>query len=256
MTTRGRLTLFVLSAVGLTAVLVASLTGLPRFGSDAGRYGRLINRSAAVERHVPEAVGAVTFDYRGIDSFGEESILFAAVLAVALVLREQLDEDDLPYKLDEDPGAVTAGETTETVRLVGMTFLPLVVLLGLSVIGHGHLTPGGGFQGGVVLASGLALLYVAVDAATFRTALPDGALEPVEAFGLSAYAVIGLLGLVFGSAVMDNFLPFGHLGRLVGGGTIPLLSVAVGIEVAAGTLLVTAQFIDQLVRVMRSRSAR
>jgi multicomponent Na+:H+ antiporter subunit B len=194
---------------------------------------------------VTEAVGAVTFDLRALDSLGEETIFFAAVVGVAVALREQRDEDD------EDPpeeAASGAGEVSEAVRLVGLAFVPLTVALGLYVVAHGLLSPGGGFQGGGIVASGLVLVYVAGDLRAYRTSFPDPAVDPADAAGLAGYAIVGLVGLLLGTAVLDNVLPFGTLGRLTSGGMMPLLSVAVGLEVTAGLILVSGEFLGQLVR--------
>src|SRR3712207_8535195 len=59
------------------------------FRSYDGVYGLLLSHTAAVERHATNVVMAVTFDYRGFDTLGEEFILFAAVMGVALLLREE-----------------------------------------------------------------------------------------------------------------------------------------------------------------------
>ena len=73
---------------------------------------------------------------------------------------------------------------------------------------------------------------------------------------LGGYIVIGVIGVVAGTAVLENVLPLGSLGRLSAGGTLPLLSVTVGVEVAAGTALVVAEFLEQLVRLSKRRQLR
>ena len=88
MTRRVRLGLFAVSGSVLAALFVWALRGLPNFGDFQGEYGRILNSAAGSERHVTNVVSAVVFDYRGFDTLGEEFILFAAVMAVALLLRE------------------------------------------------------------------------------------------------------------------------------------------------------------------------
>src|SRR3954466_7632374 len=82
---RGVLALPVLAGIG--TLLLWGFSGLPAFGHYHGEYGHLINTIAVPQRHTANAVTAVVFDYRGVDTLGEEFILFAAVSGVVLLLR-------------------------------------------------------------------------------------------------------------------------------------------------------------------------
>jgi multicomponent Na+:H+ antiporter subunit B len=119
-----------------------------------------------------------------------------------------------------------------------------VLVLGVYVVAHGQLTPGGGFQGGVILAGALLLVYTAGQALALERLRPLELVELADAAGAAAYVLIALGGAVFGTVVMANFLPFGTVGSLLSGGTIPLLNVAVGIEVAGGITLILTEFLD------------
>ena len=79
--------LFLVSAAGLTALLLWAVADLPDFGHYRGPYGKVLNSVAVGERHTTNVVAAVVFDYRGVDTMGEEFILFASVMGVALLLR-------------------------------------------------------------------------------------------------------------------------------------------------------------------------
>jgi multicomponent Na+:H+ antiporter subunit B len=244
MTNRGRIVLFAVGAAGLAVLAVLAVGGLPAFGSDAGPYRTVVDDVAVPARQVSEAVAVVTFDVRGADSLMEEAILFAAATAVALVLR--------PHPGDAPPEAVdaaAAAAVSETIAVVVAVLVPILALVGLAVVGHGHVTPGGGFQGGVVIAAALVLSYVAADLAHLRRAVPDVVTEPAESTALAAYVVVGLVGLVAGTAFLDDVLPLGDAGSLASGGTVPVLSVAVGLEVTAGVVLVVRHFLAQLVDV-------
>src|SRR5919204_4624429 len=92
-----RLGLFAVSAAALASLFVWALTGLPKFGDFQGEYGRILNSAAGSERHVTNVVSAVVFDYRSFDTLGEEFILFASVMAVALLLREARASDVRGY---------------------------------------------------------------------------------------------------------------------------------------------------------------
>ena len=74
---------------------------------------------------------------------------------------------------------------------------------------------------------------------------PPRLLEGIEALGAAAYALIGLGGLIFASAYFQNFLPLGTAGHLLSAGTMPLNSIAVGLEVSGAFLLTWTEFLDQ-----------
>ena len=88
MSAGGRLFLFLAAAAGFAAFLLWGLAGLPAFADYRGPYGDLINAVAPAERHLTNMASAVNFDYRGVDTLGEEYILFAAVTGLALLLRK------------------------------------------------------------------------------------------------------------------------------------------------------------------------
>jgi len=240
---RARLALFSAGALALAVLLGWGVLGLPRFGHTHDTVGDVITAAVTGERHVSETVGAITFDYRGIDTMGEELILFVAVAAVAIVLRDEHEEP-----LDEGAGR-TSLQTSETIRFIGLALLPCVVLLGLYIVSHGHVSPGGGFQGGVILASGALLLFLAGDFRTFHRTVSEPVGDPAEAVGMGGYLVIGLAGLAFGAAFLDNVLPFGSSGDIASGGVIPLLNLTVGLEVGAGIVLITIEYLETIVRV-------
>lgn len=249
-----RLTVFLAAAAGLGVLFVWGVAGLPDFGTYHGVYGRAIVAAAPVQRHVSEAVGAVTFDYRGFDSLGEETMLFVAVAGVAVVLRRQ--RDDLDDPTDTAGPSRGPSETSEAIRVVGVALLAVTAAIGLDIIGHGHLSPGGGFQGGVIVAGAFAYLFIGGNAPLMRRALPTEVLDPLDGIGLAGYVGIGIVGLIAGTAYLDNTLPLGTFGRLTSGGMIPLLSASVGLEVAAGLLLVVVEYLEQMMRLRERRTLR
>src|SRR5919204_6921674 len=165
-----RIGLFLGAAVGLAVLLVWGFAGIPAFGHYRGPYGDLLNAVGVRERHATDVVAAVVLDYRGFDTLGEEFILFASVVGVALLLRagreeEQIDPSQLARARERPP-------TTDAVRTLGLALVGPTVLLGLYVVAHGHLTPGGGFQGGAVLASASILVFLCGKYLTFRRLNP------------------------------------------------------------------------------------
>jgi multicomponent Na+:H+ antiporter subunit B len=229
--------LFAVSAAGLTALLLWAVAGLPDFGHYRGPYGKVLNSVAVGERHATNVVAAVVFDYRGVDTMGEEFILFASVMGVALLLRHaRREQRQLPKRMQSD-----------AVRLAGGGFVAGLLVLGFYVVAHGPLTPGGGFQGGVVLASSFALVFLAGDYHAYRALTPTPVIDLAEGIGAGGYAVIGIVSLLLGSAFLHNFGPLGTTGKLASGGSIPFLNVAAALEVTAAFVLLFTEFLDELV---------
>jgi multicomponent Na+:H+ antiporter subunit B len=247
MTLRGRTTLFLVGAAGLTLLLLWGYSGLPHFGHYRGPYGDVLNAVAVPERHITDVVTAVNFDYRGFDTLGEEFILFAAVIGVAILLRAQRDE--VEREASEFAFGRSAPRTSDAVRGLAIGLVGPTVVTGLYIVAHGHLTPGGGFQGGVVLATALLLVYLAGEYSFVRRAAPMSLVEVTEAVGGGGFAVIGLLGVISGVAYLENVLPLGDIGALNSAGTVPPINVAVGLEVAAGFVLIVVEFLEQTLMV-------
>jgi multicomponent Na+:H+ antiporter subunit B len=248
-TTRARTTLFLVAAAGLGALLGWGVAGLPAFGEFHGAYGALLNEVALGQRHTTNVVAAVVFDYRGFDTLGEEFILFAAVLVLALLLRRLGEERATPLRKDPRRSHTTSA----AVRLTCYMLVGPTVLLAIYISGHGHLTPGGGFQGGVIAATALLLVYLGSDYATMQRLRPLSLVETAKAGGALGFVLIGLGGLIASGSYLQNFLPLGEPGKLVAAGTIPLLSIAVGIEVSGGFVLLLSEFLDQLLVIKRKR---
>ncbi|WP_028061286.1 MnhB domain-containing protein [Candidatus Solirubrobacter pratensis] len=227
----------------LGAWVVAAVAGLPDFGHPRGPYATAAVEAAVRQRHVTSAVAAVTFDIRGIDTLGEELILFCAAIGATLLLRVQRASGEVGRAIERRESA--AERTPDSMRVVGAALAGPLLVVGVYVLAHGHLTPGGGFQGGIVLASALLLAYVAGRMVTLERAQPVDVVEAAEAAGAGAYVLIAAGGLVFATAAMANFLPLGTTGDLLSGGTIPVLNVAVGVEVAAAITLILTEFLDQ-----------
>jgi multicomponent Na+:H+ antiporter subunit B len=229
-----------LAALGV-AVLIASL-GLPDFGHPRGPYATAV-LPLAQARHVTSAVAAVTFDIRGFDTLGEELILFSAAAGATLLLRSQRAEEDARDAIERHHAL--AQRTPASVRALGAALAGPALVLGVYTVAHGQLTPGGGFQGGVVLASAFLLVYAAGHFISSMRVKPVSLVEVAEAAGAGAYVLIALGGLIFAAGAMENFLPLGTTGQLLSGGTIPVLNVAVGIEVSGAIVLILTELLDQ-----------
>ena len=255
MTARARLIVFLAAAPILGGLFLWGFAGLPAFGHSPSPYGRVLNAASVPERHITDVVTAVNFDYRGFDTLGEEFIFFAAALGVVLILREQ--DDERPGHVEDFATGRAVPPTSDAVRVLALGLTPLSVLFGIDVVAHGQLTPGGGFQGGVVLATAVLLIYLAGEYEDLHGLYRESALERAEAIGGGAYVGLGLLGLVTGSAYMQNVLPLGRTGSVFSAGTVPFINLAVAIEIGAGLVMLLTNFLHQtlVVRPAATRSA-
>ncbi|MGN6507191.1 MAG: hydrogen gas-evolving membrane-bound hydrogenase subunit E [Tepidisphaeraceae bacterium] len=238
-----RVILFLIGAGGLAAVLALAMARLPGPEPARSRYADATNAMTVPQRHVSNAVAAVNFDFRGFDTLGEEFILFVSVLGALVLLREGHEKPSAGVLLD----AASAGRAeppSETIRSWALWMLGPKVLFGAYMIAHGALTPGGGFQGGVILATVPLIFYLGTDFRTFRKIVSFHAVEIIEAAGILLFVVVGLIGLVRWGAYLGNALTLGTPGQITAGGTIPLINLGTAMEVAAGFTLLLYVFLQ------------
>jgi multicomponent Na+:H+ antiporter subunit B len=245
MSRRARLVMFVIGAAGFGVVLVIGLAGLPAFGDYNGVYGHVINGIGVSERHATDLVTAINFDIRAFDTLGEEFILFGSVLGVVLILRQLRDEQQRPTQHEADEH--TFGGASEALRALSLVLIPSVIALGVYIVVHGQITPGGGFQGGLILAAGPLAVFLAGRYLRMRGLAPEKVEEIAEAAGAAGYALVGLGGLIFAGVFFKNFLPFGIPGHLLSAGQIDVASCAVGLEVTGAFLVAWSEFLDQAI---------
>jgi multicomponent Na+:H+ antiporter subunit B len=227
---------------GVLALLVWALVGLPDFGSYRGPYGYVINRIAVPQRHTTNAVTAIVFDYRGFDTMGEEFILFGSVMGVVLLLRSR--EEGSGEEETEDEG-VDDEVTSDVLRTVGVFAVGLAFLIGIWLISFGLVTPGGGFQGGVVVAGAFLLVYTTASYRSWKKVSNETLVDPLEGLGVGGYVVIGLAALISGAPFLHNLLGPGTNGTLVSGGSLSFLNWATALEVAAANVVLCSEFLRE-----------
>jgi len=115
----------------------------------------------------------------------------------------------------------------------------MVFLYGIYIIVHGHLTPGGGFAGGVIVAGSFILLILAYGSDFMHLTREETGSTITENLGILLALIIALTGMITGIRVFFwNWLPHGTVGELVSAGVIPLYNIFVGMEVAASILTI------------------
>lgn len=242
MSTKLRTILFLIFVIPAAGLLIFGVSGLPRFGVYIGPYGVILQKTTVPERHVTDVVTSIMFDQRGLDTLGEEFILFAAVVGVTLLLREERTggEESEPEADSEIPA-----KKTSIVVMLGMLSTPVIFVYGAYITLQAHISVGGGFQGGIIAASAWLALYIADQRRAFKALSPKHKVESGEAFGAGTYGAMGLLGLFAGAAFLQNVLPLGTARQLLSGGTIPIINLAVGIEVTAAFVLLAIEFFKE-----------
>lgn len=245
---RTRVLVAALCALVMVPASVVVILRIPAFGDHPLPYGDAINRGTAAQRHVTNMVSAVNFDYRAFDTLGEELMLVAAVTGTLVLLRGRRGESvsDRAAQAGERPVC----ERSEAVTLACRIFLPLIVAFGIYVILHAQLTPGGGFQGGAIVASGTLLLYLGESYRLWRRLVRSLIFDMLEATGAIVLVLCGLVPMMRGAAFMQNVLPLGSTGALLSGGLILVQNAGVALAVTAGFILLLLEFLEET-RAMR-----
>lgn len=244
---RVRTVTFLVAAVAVGMIFLWGVYGLPSFGHYPGPYGDEVARRALADRHATNAVTAVVMDIRAVDTVGEELILFAAAVGVIMLLSTQRGERLVaPPVFAEGRHPIPP---SNSVRVASVALVAPAVILGLYVIVHGQLTPGGGFQGGVVLAVPTVLVFLAARIRAFERMHPRSAMETARASMIFAFLAVGVAGLIDTGAYLENVLPLGRTGTVFSAGTIPLLNLLTGPAVAIALALIVLELLQQVTEV-------
>ncbi len=113
----------------------------------------------------------------------------------------------------------------------------LIFLFGLYIAIHGHLSPGGGFVGGVIFALSLIHIVLAFGKEKTREVLSRAGASVLDSAGALVFLIIGVCGVIAGTFFL-NFLPGGEPFRLFSAGTIPFSNMAIFVKVGAGLFAV------------------
>ena len=129
---------------------------------------------------------------------------------------------------------------TVIVKKVTQIVCGIIFLYGIYIIIHGHLTPGGGFAGGTIIAGAFILLILAFGSDFLALKKEETGSSIIESSAILIFLIIAVLGMIIGGVgvFFINFLPKGTIGELVSAGVIPLYNIAVGMEVAAALLII------------------
>ena len=184
----------VTGAALIYATLDAPLLGDPNAPAHQHVAPRYIEQGP-IEIGMPNMVTAVLASYRGYDTFGETVVIFTAGLAVLLLLGIH----EGPHTR---PGRTAIGDQI-ILRVVVKLLIPLILLYALYVQFHGDFGAGGGFQAGVIFASGFVLYDLVFGEGDARIVVPPRWLHRLAALGVLLYGGVGLVSLLAGKPFLD-----------------------------------------------------
>ena len=179
---------------------------------------------------VANAVTTVVVYFRGFDTLGEIAVLFIASLGIGLMLHSNTQCE-------------IKAESNFMLKTASKILFPIIMLFGIYVMIYGHLSPGGGFQGGVIVASGVLLLLISDK----NFEVPHTVIVALETFAGVSYVLIGLIGLLVLDKFLGNFLPnnISDMGLLFSGGIIPIIYIIVGIKVGSEMSMIVQNLINR-----------
>lgn len=213
-------------AVALLLVCIALIFIALLFGytpdKELNLSGHYYAQNTAQEVGATNIVTAIIVTYRGLDTLGEVTVLFLTASIVGLVLARGRDEKPKQILTHKDAG--------ELLNIGSRLLAPLILMLGAYVFINGHLTPGGGFQGGAIIASGTLLMLLTDPVRCMSHRL----IAIIESISGLVFVALGIAGVVLAGGFLDNrILPLGELGSLFSAGAIPIIYSFVGLKVGA-----------------------
>ena len=234
--------------VGLTAavimglILLAAQNNFPGFADPRSPASLHLSpyyiTKTLIDTAVPNMVTSVLADYRGFDTMFETAVIFTAGMAVIAILRRVrlADRCDLP-----EPYTISAGYQDTIIRFISRQLVPFIQLFALYVVAHGHHSPGGGFQGGVILGASFILLAITYDMDLLLQRVNEKWTVFLGNIGVLIYAGIGFICLLLGA----NFLDYSILHKILPA-TGPvmarshgMLGIEIGVAVAVMAIVIT-----------------
>lgn len=133
-------------------------------------------------------------------------------------------------------------------REITSLLLPFIQMYGIYVIFHGHLSPGGGFAGGMILGISLVLYILVFGLDTCLRKVPHRLSSVMESLGTLWYAAVGLVGVLRGATFLMNKsagIALGTPGKLFSSGLILIITIGVGMKVASTMLSLFYTLIEE-----------
>ncbi len=199
-----------LVSVALGVILLVATNDLPEWGDPQSPASTHLSRyyieNSMEQTSVPNFVTAVLADYRGYDTMFETAVIFCAGITVLTILRRSHRRK----KKDVQPRPCREGQDI-ILKSAARLIAPMMQLFALYVLAHGHHSPGGGFQGGVISGASFILLSIAYDLEMLLSRLKERTIMFFSGLGVLIYAGIGAICLLLGG----NFLNYSSWSKIL-----------------------------------------
>jgi multicomponent Na+:H+ antiporter subunit B len=197
----------------------------------AERYVELVPR----ELGAPNVITGILLTYRAFDTLGEVAVLFMVAAGVGLAM----GAPGRGGAASPEEATAQPRQASEIVRTGAQILAPLIAIFAAYIIMNGHLSAGGGFQGGAVIASSVLLLLLADPQQRLDLEL----LGSTESIAGVLFVLVGIAGLILAGGFLDNrVLPLGQFGAFFSAGAIPVLSVLLGVKVGCELSVIIDRF--------------
>ncbi|MEA3230805.1 MAG: Na(+)/H(+) antiporter subunit B [Thermodesulfobacteriota bacterium] len=253
----------------LGSVLIYGSLEFPPWGDPASPANSHVSpyyiEKSVEDTSVPNLVTAVLADYRGYDTMFETIVIFTAGIACIFLLRIFRKEETETRLYRHIPTGITlriekSGKFPEKsaaferidsvwvphdliVKTTCRLIVPFIQIFGLYVIAHGHHSPGGGFQGGVILGAAMILFAVAFNLRSAIRRMSERLTVMLSALGVFIYAGTGALCVLLGL----NYLDYSALAGVIGVDPVTarshgILIVEIGVGIAVMAVMVTLYY--------------
>lgn len=222
--------MFIFMMLALMALIFFNLVANYTESTSLSKLAHYYVEKGPQEIGAPNLVTAVVVTYRGLDTLGEVTVLFISAAGVGLLLRrkQRKNNNHQQQKKSVKETVIIQKSSSEIVETATELLLPMIILFGVYVFINGHLSPGGGFQGGAIIASGTMFLLLALPESHISRLL----IAITESLSGFSYVIVGVLGVVMAGGFLDNrFISLGTYGNLFSAGAIPLIYTFVGLKV-------------------------
>lgn len=230
-----RLALVITLLVG--ALLLRAAVDLPDWGDPGSPASQHLSphyiKKSVEETAVPNFVTSVLADYRGYDTMFETVVIFCAGITVLIILRRtpRKQQKAIPPRPEREGSDIILQASA---RLL----IPVMQIFALYVVAHGHHSPGGGFQGGVILGASFILLALCYDLNAALRRFKEKTILLCAAIGVAIYAGIGAICLALGY----NFLGYAALAKILGSTEIMarshgMLGVEIGVAITVMAIM-------------------
>lgn len=188
---------------------------------------------------VPNLVTSVLADYRSFDTMFETTVVYVAGMAVLIIIGRCGAVQPAANNCRDERNHMNGYEDS-IIRFITRAILPFMQLFALYVVAHGHHSPGGGFQGGVILGASYVLLAISFDMKMVTATINERKNLLLANTGVLLYAGIGALALALGA----NFLDYSILHKIlpatdaVMARSHAMLGVETGVAIAVAAIII------------------